>query len=156
MARPKKPQRKPVTEQGFNVADREGYASLLIAELDETTGDTARARLLDMLGKVYRHFDSPLPGRAPPVPHDPRKYLEWMRSRVRRAMIAKPEHTARLVAQDVELTSAIKALPAGDDVTPAEMLAMLIAGLPDWSDEEMLAAHAEGLRRGIPGFAPRG
>lgn len=48
--------------------------------------------------------------------------------------------------------------PAEEEETPlspADTLALLEDDLPGWSDLELLAAHAEGLRRGIPGFCPR-
>lgn len=41
------------------------------------------------------------------------------------------------------------------EMTPDEALAVLDAALPGWSDDLILAVHAEGLRRAIPGFVPR-
>jgi hypothetical protein len=70
-------------------------------------------------------------------------------------MVAHPEKTAALTMQDRELTAAIQALHEETPPTPAQLLAELQADLPHWSDEELLAAHAEGLRRGIPGFEAR-
>jgi len=107
MAAPKKPKRKPIKQRLSEVATRDGFLTVLLAELDETTGDTARSGLLKMIGQVMQHFEPP----PPPEPED--------------------------------------------DDDPAALLSVLIADLPAWSDEELLAAHAEGLRRGIPGFTAR-
>lgn len=135
--------------------DREGYVDALVWELDRTKASNARVAVFRLLGAAYRHLDAVLPDQAPPVPRDPRRYLEWLRSRVRRAMAAHPQKTAQLVDRDRDLTAAIDALAPTTPPTPAQLLAELVADLPHWSDEEILAVHAEGLSRGIPGFEVR-
>ena len=45
--------------------------------------------------------------------------------------------------------------PDDTPLTPTEALAMLEQDLPRWSDTLILAVHAEGLRRAIPGFVVR-
>ena len=98
----------PVVAAGLST--RAGYVTALVEELNQSIGGTARTQLLKMIGSVYQHFDAQIPSRSPSVPRDPRRYLEWMRSRVRRSMMAHPDKTARLVAQDRDLTAAIDAL----------------------------------------------
>ena len=135
---------------------RRGYVDALIWELDQSPSSTARTKLLDLIGRVLGHMQPAMPKRTPSVPTDPRAYLVWMRARVRRAMMAHPDKTARLVGQDKELTAAIDAMEPKEEPTPAEILEILVAELPRFSDAELLACHAEGLRRGIPGFVERG
>ena len=153
------PQRREIPglppEYRRRLAHREGYVDALVWEFDRQCSDTGRAALLRLIGAVYRHLDPALPDSAPPVPRDPRRYLEWLRSRVRRAMAAHPQKTAQLVDRDRDLTAALEAMAPTTPPTPAPLLEELRADLPHWSDDEILAVHAEGLRRSIPGFEAR-
>jgi len=89
-------------------------------------------------------------------PTERRAFLVWRLDHVRR-WIAGDTGIARtkLLEEERAIMRELETLSPTTPPTPAELMAELVADLPNWSDAEILAAHAEGLRRGIPGFMER-
>ncbi len=89
-------------------------------------------------------------------PSDREGWLRWRLEKVRR-WIAEESGIAKtkLLSVERDLMVELETYDPDDEPTPEQILEELIEGLPDWSDEELLAAHAEGLRREIPGFVER-
>ena len=90
------------------------------------------------------------------IPASKREWLEWRLARVR-LWIEEDSGIARtkLLTVERDIMTELELYSRSGPMSPEEVLAALEAGLPTWSDTELLAVHAEGLRRGIPGFTER-
>lgn len=106
-------------------------------------------RRLDRLGQDLEADDEP--------PTDRRAWVEWRLRQVRRWIVQETGGIARtrLLQTERELMTELRGMDDERPQSAAEILADLEADLQTWSDAEILAVHAEGLRRLIPGFSAR-
>ena len=139
------------------LVDKAAFIARLHAELKKCDKATAKERLLRLIGQTCGHLGPDLSKRSPPVPRTQRGYLEWQLREIRRDLGRQSgRQRMALLQRDREIVDELARLAEERDPTPEELLDALEADLPGWSDREILAVHAEGLRRGIPGFSRRG
>ena len=92
--------------------------------------------------------------KSPPT--DRREWVEWRLAMVR-ACIDEESGIARTRLIDTERDLMTELSQFSDDrpMSYNEILEALAGQVPGWSDDMLLIAHAEGLRREIPGFTER-
>jgi hypothetical protein len=118
-----------------------------------------KVQALSVLAEM-QGFRSPPPPTQDPCPADELGALRWRLEGIRRRMAVAGDSAFSLLNREErymleQIRAEEERLRSIREPTPEELLALVLEDLPRWSDAELLAVHAEGLRRGIPGFGPR-